>query len=79
MWRRAIEAMRGGAGPSRPEWYRRTDVWLILVAVLVPFGWVVPLCRFAWTSSAARRDRRHDEPPRAAAIHAQPDTDHALP
>jgi hypothetical protein len=78
MWRQAIEAMRRGAKPSRREWYRRPEVWLILAAILVPFGWVPALCRFAWTYGAARRDRRN-QAASPASTRRRSESDHTSP
>ncbi len=64
------------ARPSRPEWYRRPEVWLILAAVVVPFGWVPAVCRYAWTFAAARRDRQRDSAPSADPTRAGSETDH---
>ena len=74
-WRRAIEAIGRRAQPARREWYRRPEVWLILAALVVPFGWVPALCRFAWTYASARRDRRGDAPSGPADPRDRSDTD----
>jgi hypothetical protein len=39
-------------------WYRRRDVWMVLTAVLVPFGWVWPVGRVALARVRVRRGRR---------------------
>jgi len=58
MWRRAFEAMGGSWSPSREPWYRRPDFWLLVGAILVPFGWVPALCRIAWAYAVAQQGRR---------------------
>jgi len=39
-------------------WYRRTEVWMAVTAVLVPFGWVWPVGRVALARVRAQRTRR---------------------
>jgi len=44
---------------THPEpWYRRQSVWLMATALVVPFGWLLPVCRVAWVHATARRARR---------------------
>jgi hypothetical protein len=57
-----LEAMTGAmasrTSPSTAEpWYRNPDAWLVAAAVLLPFGWVLGLCRVAWAYGSARRRR----------------------
>ena len=54
-WRRIAEAAGAGLGPSDEPWYRRPEVWFVVGVVLLPFGWVLGLCRIAWISMVARR------------------------
>jgi hypothetical protein len=53
--------MAGDWSLAREPWYRRPDFWLLVGAILVPFGWVPALCRVAWAYAAAQRDRRRGE------------------
>jgi hypothetical protein len=43
---------------SALPWYRRRDVWMLLTAVLVPFGWVWPVGRLALARVRIRRPRQ---------------------
>jgi hypothetical protein len=52
-----LEAWGSGLGAERP-WYRRSDLWLLAAALMVPFGWLVPVCRLAWARAGVRRPRR---------------------
>jgi hypothetical protein len=38
-------------------WYRRRSLWLMATALVVPFGWLLPVCRLAWVQ-ARRADPR---------------------
>ena len=38
-------------------WYRRRSLWLMATALVVPFGWLLPVCRLAWVQARARRTR----------------------
>ena len=40
-------------------WCRTPEAWCLLAAVVLPLGWVVPLCRFAWVrvTTNANRER----------------------
>jgi hypothetical protein len=58
LWRRAFEAMGASPPPSAEPWYRRPDVWLVVGIVLLPFGWVLALCRMAWIHVTERRAAR---------------------
>jgi len=57
MWKRALRAIATRLPASSAPWYRRADVWLLLVAIVLPFGWILALGRIAWATAAARRDR----------------------
>ena len=57
MWKRALRAVTGPVPASTAPWYRRADVWLLLGAVVLPFGWILALGRIAWATAAARRGR----------------------
>ena len=58
MWRRFAESLALNVAPSNEPWYRRADVWLLLGAILLPFGWLLALGRVAWSQAVARRERR---------------------
>ena len=47
----------GHVPASSAPWYRRADVWLLLGAIVLPFGWILALGRMAWVTAAARRER----------------------
>jgi len=51
-----VTGVESPAGP-RP-WYRRPDVWFLVGVVLLPFGWLLGLCRVAWIAFQARRRQR---------------------
>jgi hypothetical protein len=53
-WKRLIVSL-SSAAPTGQPWYRRPDTWLLAGAVVLPFGWVLPLARAAWVSVSARR------------------------
>ena len=57
MWKRALRAVTGHVPASSAPWYRRADVWLLLGAIVLPFGWILALGRVAWVTAAARRER----------------------
>ena len=76
MWRRAIDAIGRRVTRRRQEWYRQPEVWLILAAVVVPFGWVPALCRFAWTYAAGRRNRRRDSSESTTPTRTRSEADH---
>ena len=42
---------------SPEPWYRRPSLWLMATALVVPFGWLLPVCRVAWVRAHARRIR----------------------
>ena len=58
MWKRALRAVTAHVPASSEPWYRRADVWLLLGAVVLPFGWILGLGRIAWARVSARRQRR---------------------
>jgi hypothetical protein len=33
---------------------RQADVLILVAAVVLPLGWVLPLCRLAWVQAQAR-------------------------
>jgi hypothetical protein len=35
-------------------WYRQPDALILAAAIVLPFGWVLPLCRLAWVQAQAR-------------------------
>ena len=57
MWKRAFRALTGHVPASSEPWYRRADVWLLLGAIILPFGWILALGRVAWVTATARRAR----------------------
>ena len=57
MWKQAFRAVTGHVPASSAPWYRRADVWLLLGAIVLPFGWILALGRMAWVTAAARRER----------------------
>ena len=57
MWKRAFLAVTGRVPASSAPWYRRADIWLLLGAIVLPFGWILALGRIAWVTAAARRER----------------------
>jgi len=57
MWKRVLRAVTGHVPASSAPWYRRADVWLLLGAIVLPFGWLLALGRAAWVTAAARRAR----------------------
>jgi hypothetical protein len=57
MWKRTFRAVTGPVPASTAPWYRRADVWLLLGAIVLPFGWILALGRMAWVTAAARRER----------------------
>jgi hypothetical protein len=57
MWKRVLRGITGHVSASSAPWYRRADVWLLLGAIVLPFGWILALGRVAWVTAAARRGR----------------------
>ena len=57
MWKRTLRAVPRHLPASSAPWYRRADVWLLLGAIVLPFGWILALGRMAWVTAAARRER----------------------
>ena len=39
-------------------WYRRPNMWLVAAAVVLPFGWLLPIARVAYVEARSRRARR---------------------
>jgi len=58
MWKRALQAVADHVPPSSEPWYRRADVWLLLGAIVLPFGWILAVARIAWAKAMAHRERR---------------------
>lgn len=50
--------LTGGTVMMRQPWYRERNVWLWSVAVILPLGWILPLCRMAWVQNRSRRSVR---------------------
>src|SRR5262245_24903237 len=46
MWKRALRAVVDHVPASSAPWYRRADVWLLLGAIVLPFGWLLAVARF---------------------------------
>jgi len=44
--------------PSPEPWYRRADAWALAATILLPFGWVLAVCRLAWVYAVTRRRPR---------------------
>ena len=57
MWKRAFRRITGLVSASSAPWYRRADVWLLLGVIILPFGWILALGRFAWVTATGRRER----------------------
>lgn len=55
MWRRAFQSSGGDTRPSTEPWYRRSDVWLVVGAILLPFGWLLVAARVTWGYARSRR------------------------
>ena len=53
------EAWQGApkGGIVRP-WYRRPNTWMLAAAVVLPFGWLLPVVRVAYVEARHRRARR---------------------
>jgi hypothetical protein len=39
-------------------WYRRPNMWLVAAAVVLPFGWLLPIARVAYVEARNRRAAR---------------------
>ena len=52
-WKQLIASLRI-APPTGQPWYRRPDIWLLAAAVVLPFGWILPLARITWVSCSTR-------------------------
>jgi hypothetical protein len=57
MWKRALRTVSAHVPASNVPWYRRADVWLLLGAIVLPFGWILALGRLAWVAATGRRAR----------------------
>lgn len=51
------EAWKAHLNCAEP-WYRRKSLWLMATALVVPFGWLLPVCRVAWVRVNQRTMRR---------------------
>jgi len=43
---------------SNEPWYLNKDIWMVVAAIVLPFGWVVPAYHYARVYAHARRIRR---------------------
>lgn len=68
-WKQLIASLRV-APPSAQPWYRRPNVWLLAAAVVLPFGWILPLARITWVSVSTRSS--HPDPTAAGDSHDGP-------
>lgn len=41
-------------GSTRGWWRRSSTLWLIVAAVILPFGWILPMIQFAWVRARTR-------------------------
>jgi hypothetical protein len=57
MWKRALQAVSALVPTSTAPWYRRSDVWLLVGTIVLPFGWILALGCLAWAKATARRGR----------------------
>lgn len=39
-------------------WYRRPNAWMLAAAIVLPFGWVLPVAKVAYVEARNRRARR---------------------
>ena len=39
-------------------WYRTPGFWFVLAALVLPLGWMLPVCRFAWVRVVSQRGAR---------------------
>jgi hypothetical protein len=46
-----------GTGIVRP-WYRRPNTWMLAAAIVLPFGWLLPVAKVAYVQARNRRARR---------------------
>ena len=58
MRKRLLRAIADHLPASGVPWYRRADAWLIVGAIVLPFGWVLAVARIAWAWVRAWRARR---------------------
>jgi hypothetical protein len=52
------ETERGNEDMTRAPWYARTEFWIVMGTLFVPFFWIVPLSRAAYARVSVRRARR---------------------
>ena len=50
--------MKSAPTDRPPGWVWKRECWFVLATLLLPLGWVLPLCRFAWARVASRRAAR---------------------
>ena len=48
MYRRVLRAIADHLPASGVPWYRRADAWLLLGAIVLPFGWIIAVARIGW-------------------------------
>jgi len=58
MYKRVLRAITDPLPASGVPWYRRADVWLLVGAIVLPFGWILAVARMAWAWLVAWRARR---------------------
>ena len=46
-----------GTGIVRP-WYRRPNAWMLAAAIVLPFGWLLPMVKVAYVQARNRRAGR---------------------
>lgn len=39
-------------------WCRTREFWFLLAALVLPLGWMLPVCRFAWVRVVSQRGAR---------------------
>jgi hypothetical protein len=52
------ENERGRPEMTRAPWYARTEFWVVMGTLFVPFFWLLPLSRAAYARVVVRKDRR---------------------
>jgi hypothetical protein len=58
MYERVLRAIADRLPASGTPWYRRADAWLLVGAIVLPFGWILAVARIAWAWVMAWRARR---------------------
>ena len=43
---------------TRAPWYMRQEFWMVVGTLVVPFFWILPLSRAAYSRVSVRRGRR---------------------